>query len=130
MSALINAEHAADPVSGAGLLRSGGESMLAFARLFDAELTSAGAALIRLLLITLLAAALLVMLASLLVGAMVASGLALGLSWGASLAIEALLVAVAATGCALQAHSLLRQCSLPVSRRELGRIFDHGSETS
>lgn len=120
------AQHRLRPAPDAlgGMLRSAGASALSFGRLLDAELSLAGTALVRLMLTTVLAAALLVMLASLLVGSLVAIGLALGLSWAAALALVATVLLVATVICAAYAHRMLEHCSLPVSRRELARMFD------
>ena len=126
MTTTTHSEHRMQPDADSlpGLFKSAGASALSFGRLLDAELSLAGTALIRLALTGVLAAALLVMLASLIVGGLVALGLAFGLSWAGALGMVAIALFAATLLCAGYAHRLLEQCSLPVSRRELARVFD------
>ena len=131
MTTTTHSEHRMQPAESLpGLFKSAGASALSFGRLLDAELSLAGTALIRLALTGVLAAALLVMLASLIVGGLVALGLAFGLSWAGALGLVAIVLFVATLVCAGYAHRLLEQCSLPVSRRELARLFDANQRPS
>lgn len=124
-----HAQGGTGPIGLGAASRSAVASVTAFARLVDAEIDLAAAALPRALLLGVLTAAFAAGTVALAAALVMSIAVAMGASWPAALAVACGLTLLATAGLALYASRLLRECTLPVTRRRLHALWpDDGDD--